>query len=221
MKRYAVTTLMAVGLLLLLAAPAFAYNRDDAVSWAENHWNDDSNADWPGYIIKDDCTNYASGCLYEGGIARDPSGTSGGWYCYKITGKQITYNRTVAWDNANDMREYFWAKSGISQVGGYNWYGNYSLPVPLDDIPMIRGDVVSINWDKSTSDDSDHTEFGVGLGQSVAQSGGTGETFYGDMIDQTVSDRRHAIWHCLDRKTISSMEYTVFRVWHVSDSFTN
>lgn len=106
----------------------------------------------------------------------------------------------------------------MNEVGsGYNFYGHYVSGYPDDDIAMIRGDVVSINWHRDSSNDSDHTEFGVGLGQSLPQGEGY-STRYGDLIDQHTNERHKAIWNCRDRKALSDMVYTVFRVWHLSDS---
>jgi len=201
---------------LLCAAPALAYDCDNAASWADIRWNDLNDWDFPGYIDGADCTNYASGAIFNGGVQRD-----GSWYCYRI-GTTDTYNRSTDWVDANHLRTYFWGKSGISEVGsGYNWYGYYGFAVPQDDIAMIRGDVVSCNTNKNEDDLSDHTEFGVGVGQSELQNPGTGTTYYGDLIDQRNSERHHAIWHCRDRLSKPELKYWVFRVWHISNSFTN
>lgn len=217
MRRSALLVLaMCCAAPLWLAAPAMAFDRDAAVSWAEAHWNDTNDAQFPGYIDGEDCTNYASACLYLGGVRMD-----GDWYCYR-THLPTAYNRSYDWVNANGFRLHFWGKSGISEVGsGYNFYGYYGCAKPTSDIAMVRGDVVSINFDRNLDSVTDHTEFGIGRGTSALQPGGTGQTFYGDLIDQRNTNRRHAIWHCLDRYYKDQLKYWVFRVWHIDNGFTN
>jgi hypothetical protein len=211
---------VAVGVLALVGAVTFAsqacaYDRDAAATWADNHWDSTSNAqaNFPGYISGADCTNYASAALQRGGL-----NMGGNWWCRWNSG----WTHGVAWVNANELRLYFWGKSGVSEVGsGYNWYGDYGCAVPTNQIAMVRGDVVSLNENKNTSNASNHTEFGVGYGYSAAQANGTGYRANGDLIDQHTGARYHALWHCRDRKTIADMRYYVFRVWHLSNSFTN
>ncbi len=59
---------------LLVPAVASAYDRDAAVKHAEAHWNDKSDSQPGGYIEGSDCTNYASGCFFDGGPTVDDSG---------------------------------------------------------------------------------------------------------------------------------------------------
>jgi len=207
--------LVCVAASLLCVAPALAYNPDNSVAWADDRWNDHDDSHFPGYIDNNhDCTNYASACIFYGGVQRDDD-----WYCYKIT--YNTYNRSLEWDNAQNMRLYFWGKSGVSEVGGGyafdpNLRSQYGFAYPNNDIAMIRGDVVSINWHKNSDNTTDHTEFGVGYGTSRYNA-----SYTGDLIDQRGSDRLHAIWSCADRMTPSDRADMVLRVWHISDSFTN
>ena len=217
MKRYAIVLSLVCALLLFVAAPALAYDRDSAVTHAEAAWDSASNSTFPGYSSDSDCANFASGCLYFGGVVRDPQSDSSGWWCYKAGGKQIVWNRSNAWVNADQQRQFFLAQSGVSEVGsGYNFYGLYVPGYPANDIAMMRGDGVSINWDRDVDVVSDHTEFGVGIGTSLVNG-----SYYGDLIDQHSNPRHKAIWNCLDRKSMISLEYAVFRVWHLSDSFVN
>lgn len=73
-------------LLLLLPGTAKAWDRDAAVSHAHDHRNDTSETQPGGYYADGDCTNYASNCLYAGGIARIPwAATAGGGARYTST----------------------------------------------------------------------------------------------------------------------------------------
>jgi hypothetical protein len=215
LRNAALAVLACVTVSLLCAAPALAYNRDNAVSWADANWHNTDHHDFPGWT-NPDCTTYASGAMRQGGLNYDWSN----WWARYTNG---IWAWSTAFVNAQELRLYFWGKSsGVSEVGsGYNWYQKWGFAQPEDDTAMIRGDVVSINFDRNDNQVSDHTEFGVGRGQSELQNGGTGLTFYGDMIDQRTTDRHHAIWHMWDRVPMGDMVNYVFRVWHLSDSFVN
>ena len=98
------------------------------------------------------------------------------------------------------------SKGGVSEAGSGHSFSaghrsQYGFPYPDDNIAMIRGDIVSINENRNTNTDSDHTEFGIGLSKSEFQPGGTGQTFYGDLIGQHSPACYRAIWHRRDRNT--------------------
>lgn len=142
-----------------------------------------------------------------------------GWWRGKIYQHRTYYwDWSLKWVNANEFRAYFKGKSACSEVGKYSWGDWPGFATPTNYTPMIRGDIVSINFDYDDDRITDHTEIGVGVGQSIYTSRGV---FNGDLIDQHSSERHYAIWHMKDRKPVKDMQNYVFRIWHLTNDFTN
>ena len=161
-----------------------------------------------------DCTNYASNALYAGSVHMDSVGGSGWWRAHRYNGHTYYWDWSVKWVGADAFRQYFAGKSACSDIGAYSW-GLSAYPDPPNQSPMIRGDYVSVNWHKNQDSVTDHIEFGVGYGDSLYGS------YTGDLIDQHSNERHHAIWHMRDRKPVSEMADTVFRIYHLANDFTN
>jgi hypothetical protein len=215
---------LALLILLAIAGPAGAWDRDAAVSHAEAHWNDTTDTQpggyndgtWGGGV---DCTNYASNSLFAGGVHMDSVGGSGWWRRHLYNGHTYYWDWSLKWVGADAFRTYFAGKSGCSDVGAYSW-GLADFPNPPNQSPMIRGDFVSVNWDKTRDNETDHIEFAVGYGTSLPQGGPYG-TYTGDLIDQHSAERHKAIWHMRDRKSLPDLAKTVFRIYHLANTFTN
>lgn len=124
----------------------------------------------------------------------------------------------MKWIGANESRQYFKGKSAWSEVGKYSWGDWPGFATPTNYTPMVRGDIVSINKNYNADRESDHTEFGVGTGQSIYTSRGV---FKGDLINQHSAERHYAIWHMKDRVPVADMQNYVFRIWHLTNDFTN
>ena len=59
-------------------AAAYTYDRQDAVDYALDNWNENVPGSWWFNMNDGDCTNFVSWCLYEGGWTKqDPQ-----WYSY-------------------------------------------------------------------------------------------------------------------------------------------
>lgn len=105
----------------------YTYNRRAAVQYAETWWNSYN----PKYIrFKDNCTNFISQCLHEGGIPMTGFGNrnKGWWY----SGKSWSYS----WAVANSLR---WHLSGSKQ--GIN---TQEVPSASD---LIVGDVICYDFE--------------------------------------------------------------------------
>ena len=85
-----------------------AYNRSDAANYAKQYANS-SNPDYP--VFGEDCTNFVSQCVYDGGMPMLVGGTDAHWYFYNMD------QRSPSWAGADYFMRH-WTKVRSSSYYG-------------------------------------------------------------------------------------------------------
>lgn len=130
------------------------YDRAGAVTYALKHWSYDDgqyNPDYPNFS-PDDCTNFISQAIYEGGNASmfipsplpDPSPNGqAGWYLLNDT------QRASAWDDVGFFYTFVTSESWIEPYSpGGEYYGEGPEGYEVDDISQLMlGDVIEYDWE--------------------------------------------------------------------------
>ncbi len=105
------------------------YNREQAVAYAETHWDTPN----PAYAyLTVDCTNFVSQCLHAGGIPMQYTGNRGSGWWYRGKGENWSYSWTVA------HSLYLLMKSGKAPI----YAVQMESPMELD-----IGDVICYDFD--------------------------------------------------------------------------
>lgn len=95
LKRIITFLLVAIMITSVLIAPAFAYNRNDAVTYA-NKYAKTHNPTYKYFWAKGNCANFVSQCLSAGGLNHTTK-----WHYYTSS-----HQYTSAWTVANDLKNY-------------------------------------------------------------------------------------------------------------------
>ncbi|MFZ3101109.1 MAG: amidase domain-containing protein [Desulfitobacteriaceae bacterium] len=154
-----------------------AYSAQNAATYAEQ-WALSRNSNYPSFT--EDCTNFASQALYAGGRPMLYGSTEDTkWYVRKIL---FVWDYTLSWS----MASYF-----------YNFLGSNSAPLQgswttssapgNDKSEIIKGDVLSYDWDGGGS--KDHSAIVTYMGYDPNSSN------FGDLVCYHSKDRYRGIWH--------------------------
>jgi len=176
-------TALTVTLLLgaTAPAPAHAYNGSGAAAYADK-WAKARNPNFSA-----DCTNFVSQAMHEGGkypfrYGGDP------WYAWWQTyaiggGWAYTQYWSVSWQLRNFLA--YDAPGGIPAGTAAGTATNYYTPSS-----MVTGDVLFYDW--GTGEGISHANMQVGIGNDPNYP--NGQTWYGNYVDQHITDRYHAFW---------------------------
>lgn len=163
--------------LFPVAAASAAYNRSEAVEYAEYYWNKRNAAyNW----FSADCQNFVSQCVHAGGIPMHFSSPE--WY---HTNEGFGYYEwTTSWINC----EAFW--SWGENAEHLDWLNSFNPSEQSSTCSgSLGGDVLHYDW---TSDrEMDHASIRVLDDSTTDPDSG----YIGHVIDQHTTDRYHAIWH--------------------------
>lgn len=181
-----------ITVLPALGGTAFAYNRDNAVAYADN-WATSTNGNYP--VYPEDCTNFVSQALRGGG--------------YPFVGTPQWWNSgddTQWWGDWGPFGYWFKTNSWAGAVNQYNFQmahypggwleetvnpGNSDYWANYDNVNMIGGDVLFFDL---TGSGIDHAAFQVWSGYSPIGSAYYGAPWYGDLSDQHSPGQLHNTW---------------------------
>lgn len=195
MKKKLLSIFLAVLMSLSLAVPAFAFNANDAITYA-NRYADIANSNYNHYSA--DCTNYVSQALYAGGLAHDTT-----WYS-NIDWHGNNYVRTdsVAWKNANALKDYIKGKSGVTKIGQWS---KYAMTSPFTTNAYVNNSSnftnsnvgrVIIFYDWNADNKMDHAAFYVKNNSASRYStyNSSVQEGTGDLINQHSNNRKQVLW---------------------------
>lgn len=181
------TVLVAFVAALWLVSPGVAlgyYSHTTAAAYADAHWNSCGvSGVYP--CINDDCTNFVSQSLHQGGypyvnVGGDPQDYRN-WYVIANQGHVVTWSLS------------FTESDRFEQFLVYDIPGGYPQPVQpgdtlAEDSAAGTGDVLFYDWDNAVNPRRwDHTTIVVGFGL-------TDDGYYGDYLDQHTPYRHHTFW---------------------------
>jgi hypothetical protein len=194
-----------------LGGTAFAYNRNNAVSYADQ-WALSRNGNYPSYGA--DCTNFASQALNAGGYSQvnldNNTSNLDNWYSYWFLGHFIA---SYSWYNAPDHYQFQWyhVPGGYFQASVSNAATNAAYFAHYDAANMVGGDELFYSW--TGNGVIDHMAFQVWSGWSQYMP--AHETWYGDLSDQHVTDRYHVSWNHIEVN--AQWPTTVIYEMHIGD----
>lgn len=169
------------GRIVVYPAPGGNYNRTAAVSYSDD-WALKRNDQFP--EEDNDCTNFISQALYNGGIptAGARVGRDGynsrtdlnRWYWYDFLGRRGSYT----WGAANHLRNYLTNPNIDGKTVGYDRGSTNSYvdkTSPLDPFGLQAGDVLFYNWGSGLG--ISHAMFvaGIGTPNTDTNNGGTAD----------------------------------------------
>lgn len=127
-----------------------AYNRMEAVRYAFK-WAYSFNPRYYNFDeIGGDCTNFASQCLFAGGLSMNFTPTYG-WYYISVN------NRAPAWTGVNELYRFLTTNTGV---------GPKAREVGFRDIELA--DLIQINFGQK--DEFDHTPIVVDVGERTSDT---------------------------------------------------
>jgi hypothetical protein len=185
-----------VGILIIMtllfgfSTNVFAYDQAGAQTYAGVYWNPPN----PNYQVMpdNDCANFVSQCLYEGGKLPMYSGGSD-WNYYHHQYWWEADSWSLSWTVADDLKNFM--KNNLqAQRLSYGWsrYGGNGFLSYLanNDDPNIYGlGSEVIFYDFGGEGRMDHTAIVVGTGWSADSTG------YGDLVCAHTSYRYKSVWH--------------------------
>ena len=194
-----------------LGGTAFAYNRNNAVNYADQ-WALRRNGNYPSYGA--DCTNFASQALAAGGYGQvnldnNPSNLNN-WYSFWFLGHFVAAH---SWYNAPDHYQFQWnhVPGGYFQDAVSVASNDTAYFSTYDSQSMVGGDELFYSWYGNGA--IDHMAFQVWSGYS--QYTYPANTWYGDLADQHVNDRYHISWSLLEEN--ANWPTTVIYEMHIGD----
>jgi hypothetical protein len=212
MRRYvriSAFTMLALALLLVSSSSAVAWDREDAKDYAQTYALS-QNPNFV-YISGADCANFVSQSIWDGGIAMDSD-----WY-YDFAYDICSYY----WSTAPAFHNYFKESPRTHDyrylIGTYDFDDSTSRPRPPHNVStMLRGDMVSYDWDLNGGSDwtIDHVAIITGLNAHSTYD----DEWQGDLRCQHSNDRYREAWQCGDRHSSTYMQDWGFAAWGLLNS---
>lgn len=193
-KLLAAAVMLTVALIGALAPThaALAYNGGAAASYADQYWSNYNSA-WP-VFSDEDCTNFASQAIYNGGINMRTAGYTDNYWWMKYARRWLwTHSWPAAQDNFVFVSSYL---PGTSNAASY--YG--IAPGANVASYAFQGDLVYYDWD--TDGTYNH--------QSIIV------TTDGQHVDAHTSNRYHVYWTLAQYN--AQWQTTVVSAYHIPPS---
>ena len=174
------------------AIPAGAYSHGGAVNYANTYWQN-YNSQFQAY--SDDCTNFVSQALWQGGghpFAGSPNNlvynNDGQWWVG--TGGSLTYGstRTFSWSVADDLDRYLNGADPGSSTNEYQLPPQQGTYSPND---IVAGDPIFYHWNVNQPGPLNHAAIQVGIGTDP-------NGWYGNLVDAHTSSHGGAFWTLQD-----------------------
>jgi Putative amidase domain len=175
-RRWSLVAVLTLGVFIMAVTPAFAYNPTAAAQYADQWSSNNEQLRNPMYrSFTDDCTNFVSQALHAGGFPYTGSSETHyqSWY-YNSHGNSFT------WSVAPDLLNFLY----YDYPGGYPVA--YRSPYQSNYSGGQIGDVIFYDW--GYGEGVSHTSIQVAVGTDP------NSLWYGDLVDQHITDRKHAIW---------------------------
>jgi hypothetical protein len=177
--------LSAIGLSIALASPAYAYNGNNAASYADNWWNSYNTLQYPKF--SDDCTNFVSQSVHNGGYSfvGYPGSTTSDFNWWGAL--SLSPINTHSWSVAADYYTFLFEDipGGIPEGAAAGTSTNYYTPNSV-----VTGDVLFYDWGQGLG--VSHATIQVGIGYDPNKP--NGQVWYGNYIDEHTNNRYHAFW---------------------------
>lgn len=210
MRRLILAVAFAFALACAVPSQSFAWNKADAVAYAEKYALSPNPA-WP-YFSGVDCTNFVSQALKYGGIDMDPTRVDRSrWYMAK--NQNGTWVWGYPWTVARSMYTYFGRDSDKAAyryfIGAYDWNSatSYTTP-PNSNGRLNRADMVSYDFDLSAGEGIDHTSIVTYYGTDTRNS-----AYTGDLVCYHSSNMKRVIWHLKHRLSATTQANTRVYAW--------
>ncbi|OPY59188.1 MAG: putative amidase domain protein [Pelotomaculum sp. PtaU1.Bin035] len=194
MKKTIISITIILSILsMFVSLPAMAYNRTNAVNYAESY-AENPNSSYRYYGSSGDCTNFTSQCLYAGGESM-VTGTQDSYYVwwYNNFSTSWTWDDVCAYNWSLASRSYDWQTQNSSPTRGQlkgTYPGTTSVPYPSG---VSAGDLFYYDW--YGYGEIDHSSIYVCNGTDP-DSG-----YSGALIDQHSNNIAHEIWSLSYRNT--------------------
>ena len=173
--RWPFVAVLALGLTVVVASPTLAYNPTAAAQYADQ-WALSRNPAYRQY--SEDCTNFVSQALHAGGYAYTGSSKTHyqSWY-YNSSENSFT------WSVAPDLLNFLY----YDYPGGFPT--GYHAPNQSNYSGGSVGDVIFYDWGSAYHNGVSHATIQVARGTDPVSM------WFGDLVDEHVHDRKHAIWN--------------------------
>lgn len=179
-----------------LTPSAFAWNKSNAVWYADIYALSPNTAKWP-YFSNADCANFVSQCLSYGGIKMDYTYAHvnmdrNKWYMVKNAFGAWMWG--YPWTVAHNFHEYFRTSARTSPyryfIGSYDWQPATSRPTPPNNNTSLNnGDIVSFDFDGNGT--RDHIAIATRQNTTDAYN----SAYTGDLVNYHTVNTKHIIWH--------------------------
>jgi hypothetical protein len=194
--------------ILTIVTPAFAYNGNNAASYADT-WALSRNPSFPDFG-GDDCTNFVSQALHAGGFPEkyiSPlQSTSSDHYWFMVFSPQHLWHSN-SWSVATDLRSWLiWDVPGGIPEGSFSYDNGKNRAPAFTPNSVITGDVLNYNFGD-----------GRGLIHSSMQVGwGTDQYgYYGNWVDTHATDHKHIFWTLKDSPGNTNWMTTTVYFMHI------
>lgn len=187
-----IPAIFAMTLVFSHGGTALAYNRNNAVSYADQ-WALSRNGAYPSF--GSDCTNFASQALTAGGYSQvlgdgNVSNDNNWWGYHYRSGSVELWTNSHSWSVAPDQYNFqLWHNPGGFQEAVVT-ASDSAFWANFDNVNMVGGDELFFDWGKGEG--ISHVAFQVWAGYSQYMP--AGQSFYGDLSDQHVTDHYHVSW---------------------------
>lgn len=210
MKKVICFLLSTLLLICLLSTSVFAaYSPSKAISYSDKYALSPNslNTVGEGYNVYsgNDCTNYVSQCLYEGGRNQDSQWKS----TIKWQGNVPRRTDSTVWTVANDFKNYLNSSGRSTKIGSWSLRGSpepyrtFAYANNSNNLTSSNVGKVVLFYDFQGDGHMDHSAFFVKNNGSSTYSGeGTG-----DLINQHSTNRKHVLWRP-DKRDIAQKETT-------------